>query len=174
MLRILSRRSRAVSPAWLVLGLALAGCGGGEEVTSQSIRAARRLWDRARILDYDVEWTSSGLNKAHYLVAVRDGRVRSVEAVQPDGRRLELHPPEPRFYGVDGLFTVLSDELAQLQTSNPFGQAKGTKVVMRFTPDPRLGYPRSYHRNVLGTPQVLAIEVLRLTPHPSPAGPVPP
>jgi hypothetical protein len=35
---------------------------------------------------------------------------------------------------------------------------------MRFTPDPKLGYPRSYRRNVLGTSLELAIDVIRLIP----------
>ena len=87
-----------------------------------------------------------------------------MEAVAPDGRRYELHPAEPRFFGVDGLFTTIADELAQLKSDRPFGQPKGTKVVMRFTPDPKLGYPRFYRRDVLGTSQGLAIDVVRLVP----------
>ena len=39
--------------------------------------------------------------------------------------------------------------------------------MLRFTPDPQLGYPRSYRRDVLGTPQVLAIDVTRFTPRPA-------
>jgi hypothetical protein len=101
---------------------------------------------------------------AHYYVTVRQQDVREVESIARDGRRFPVHPPEPRFYGVDGLFTTIADDLAQLKTDQPFGEAKGTKVVMRFTPDPRFGYPRSYRRDVLGTTQALAIEVIRLIP----------
>jgi hypothetical protein len=132
-------------------------------VTPQTIAAAKATWAAAGIRDYDLEWTAAGLNRAHYLVTVRGGVVRKVESVAPDGRRFELHPAEPRFYGVDGLFVTISDELAQLQTDQPFGQRKGTKVVMRFTPDAKLGYPRSYRREVLGTSQSLAIDVIGLS-----------
>jgi hypothetical protein len=144
----------------------LAGCAGGEEVTVQSIGKAHRLWEQAQIRDYDLEWTSSGLNNGHYRVAVRGGQVRSIESVQPNGQSVTVDPAEPRYYGVEGLFTILKDELAQLQMPEPFGQAKGNKVVMRFTPDPKLGFPRRYRRDVLGTPQALAIDVIRFVPDP--------
>jgi hypothetical protein len=145
----------------------LAGCAGGEELTVQSLGKARRLWDQAQIRDYDLEWTSSGLNHGHYRVAVRKGKVRSIESIQPNGRSTTVATAEPRYYGVEGLFTTLKDELAQLQTPEPFGQPKGSKVVMRFTPDPKFGFPRRYQRDVLGTPQALAIDVIRFVPDPS-------
>jgi hypothetical protein len=148
---------------WVLLGslLALAGCSGGVDVTDQSIADARQRWERAAIHDYDLEWTSSGSSRAHYLVAVRNGQVRSITSLLPDGKTLEVHPAEPRFYGVEGLFMIVGDELAQLRTRSPFGQPKGTKAVLRFTPDPELGYPRRYRRDVLGTPLALAIDVVR-------------
>ncbi|HMB05602.1 MAG TPA: DUF6174 domain-containing protein [Isosphaeraceae bacterium] len=163
---IATRRTRIIRTAVLSLLPILAGCAGGEEVTVQSIGQARRLWDRAQIRDYDLEWTSSGLNHGHYRVAVRGGQVRSIESIQPDGRGVTVDPAEPRYYGVEGLFTTIKDELAQLQMPEPFGQAKGNKVMMRFTPDPKLGFPRRYRRDVLGTPQALAIDVIRFVPDP--------
>ncbi|MGO9812558.1 MAG: hypothetical protein ACLP53_17535, partial [Isosphaeraceae bacterium] len=123
------------------------------------------------IRDYDLEWTATGRMSAHYYVTVRDREVRAVEAIASDGQRSELHPPAPRFYGVEGLFTTIADELAQLTLARPFDQPTGTKVVMRFTPDPKLGYPRSYRRDVLGTSQGLAIDVIRLIPRGSSSGP---
>jgi hypothetical protein len=155
----------AVRLRWLAALAAtgvLTGCSSSEPVTPQSISAAKAAWSAAVIRDYDLEWTAIGINRAHYYVTVRGGRVLKVESVAPDGRRYEVHPAEPRFYGVDGLFITIADELAQLQTDKPFGQPKGTKVVMRFTPDGKLGYPRSYRRDVLGTSQGLAIDVIRL------------
>jgi hypothetical protein len=151
--------------------LVLAGCGGGEEVTSQSIAKARKVWARARVDDYDLDWTSSGTNNAYYRVRVRDGKVRTVEQVLPDGRTVELHPGEPRYYGIDGLFLTMADEYAQLGTDRPFGQAKGTTAVLRFTPDPKYGYPRSYRRDVVGSPRPVAIDVVRFVPEPPPAKP---
>jgi hypothetical protein len=139
----------------------LAGCGGGEAVTGPSIGKAKRLWEQARVRDYDLEWSSSGRTSGHYLVEVRDGQVRSIESVLPDGRNIPVHTAEPKYYGVDGLFTIIKDELAQSRFPEPFGQPKGTKTILRFTPDPKLGYPRSYRRDVLGTPQTAAIDVIR-------------
>src|SRR5688572_2636022 len=148
------RPAPAVRLALMLVLPALAGCAGGQDVTARSIRDARRAWDRAGIRDYDLEWTSSGLRSSHYRVSVRNGRVESIESIY-QGKAYPVRPAEPKYYGVDGLFLTIVDELAQLQTAAPFGQAKGTKAVLRFTPDPRLGYPRSYRRDVLGTPQAL-------------------
>jgi hypothetical protein len=146
----------------------VSGCAGGEVVTAESIRAARARWEKADVRDYDLEWESSGLSKAHYVVSVRNGRVRSIESIAHDGRRREVTSPEPKFYGVDGLFMIISDELAQLEGETPFGKPKGTKAVLRFTPDPVLGYPRSYRRDVLGSPMPLAIDVVRFAPSTTP------
>jgi hypothetical protein len=153
-----------VSLVVVVALCAVAGCSGGQPVTPQAIADARKVWAQAGIRDYDLEWTATGMNRAHYFVTVRGGVVRKIESVAPDGRRFEVHPAEVKFYGVDGLFTTIADELAQLKMDRPFGQPPGTKVVMRFTPDPKFGYPRSYRRDVLGTTQGLAIDVIRLTP----------
>jgi hypothetical protein len=155
--------------AWVLL--ALSGCAGGEDVTARSIAEARRRWDHAGIRNYDLEWTSSGLSRAHYVVVVRGGEVRSIASILPDGKSMEVHPVEPKFYGVEGLFMVIGDELAQLRTRTPFGQPKGTKAILRFTPDPELGYPRRYRRDVLGTPLALAIDVVRFHPQPDPVPP---
>ncbi len=150
-----------------------ARCSGGQSVTPESLAAARKVWAEVGIRDYDLEWSASGRMSAHYYVTVREREVREVESIASDGRRIPVHLPDPsyyRFYGVDGLFTTIADELEQLKADQPFGQPKGTKVVMRFTPDPRLGYPRSYRRDVLGTSQGLAIDVIRLIPTGSSSG----
>jgi hypothetical protein len=161
------RRSAAGSLVAIVALAAVcvfARCSGGQSVTPESVADARQLWAKAGIHSYDLEWTASGTNNAHYLVTVRDGEVRKIVSIAPDGGRFEVHPVERSFYSVDGLFTTIADELAQLRMDQPFGQSKGNKVVMRFTTDPKLGYPRYYRRDVLGTPQALEIDVLRLSP----------
>lgn len=136
----------------------------GQTVTPEALAAARKTWEAAGIGDYDLEWMASGKMTAHYFVTVRGGKVLKIESIVPDGRKFEVHPAEPRFYGVEGLFTTIADELAQLREPEPFGQPRGTTAVMKFTPDSRLGYPRSYRRNVLGTTQELALDVIRLIP----------
>jgi hypothetical protein len=166
MMPIVIRSPSASRSVLLAVVLTLAGCAGGVDVTGPSLAEARRRWEQAGIRDYQLEWTSSGLGRGHYVVTVRDGQVVSIESILTDGKRMAVHPPEPRFYGVEGLFMIIGDELAQLQMSAPFGQPKGTKAVLRFTPEPKLGYPQSYRRDVLGTPLALAIDVIRFEPQP--------
>jgi hypothetical protein len=146
-----------------ILGTAI-GCAGGQEVTPEAIAQAKQVWTTAGIRDYDLEWTVTGAQNNHYYVTVRDGDVRKVESVQSDGRRFELHPHQTRFYSVDGLFLTIADELALLKTDQPFGQPPGTKVVMRFKPDKKLGYPLWYRRDVMGTALAIAIDVVKLVP----------
>ncbi len=141
-----------------------ARCSGGQSVTPETLAAARKVWANANLRDYDLEWSASGRVTAHYYVTVRNGEVREIDSVAADGQRFAVHPAEPRFYGVDGLFTTIADELEQLKADRPFDQPKGTKIVMRFALDPKLGYPRFYRRDVLGTSQGLAIDVIRLIP----------
>ena len=162
-MRIRTTPLRRVLPALLVL---LAGCGGGEDVTTRSLRAAARTWHRANIRDYDLEWTTSGARSNHYRVFVRGGAVRAVYLVQPGGKEVVARPGEPRYFGVDGLFQTIEEELDQAQSESPFGQPRGTRVVLKFTPDAQLGYPRDYRRDVLGGSGRLAIDVHRFDPHP--------
>ena len=151
-----------------VLLLATVGCGGGREVTPDAVQAARQLWMRAGIRDYNLDWSVSGRNNARYSVAVRDGEVRKVEMVRPDGAKVALHPEKKQFFGVDGLFLTMDEELAVCsRQERPFDQPKGTKVIMKFQPDQKLGYPRWYHRDVLGTPASMAIDVNAMTPVPA-------
>jgi Family of unknown function (DUF6174) len=157
---------------WLAVSVlsavAAAGCSQGEAVTADSLATARAAWTRAGIRDYQLEWQASGTNSAHYIVTVRNGVVTNIESKTSQGDWITAHPAEPRFYSVDGLFTTIADELAQLKTDRPFGQPRESKIVMRARFDPKLGYPLSYHRDVMGTTQSLAIDVLRLTPSTSP------
>ena len=146
-----------------ILGSTL-GCAGGKEVTPAALEAASRLWKQAGIHDYDLELKVTGQNNAHYFVTVRGGDVRRLESVRPDGGRFELHSFQPRYFGIDGLFLTIADELALLKTDRPFGQPKGTKVLMRFEPDSKRGYPHWYRRDVMGVPQGMRIDVIRRVP----------
>ncbi len=160
-----SRSPFLLALAWLVLS----GCAGGEDVTPRSLERARQTWKRSRIEDYDLEWTSTGARSGHYLVTVRDGRVREVRLVRPDGEQVVAHPGDPSYYGVEGLFRILREEADQLLEERPFNMPKESKVLLKFTPDPKLGYPRSYRRDVVGSREGLAIDVLRLEPVPADA-----
>jgi hypothetical protein len=163
------RRRWWTTPAVLAVLACAFGCAGGQQVNSQAVAAARELWVRQGFRDYHLEWTVTGPRNNHYFVSVRDGEVRKVESVQPDGSRRELHPGDPRYFGVDGLFLTIADELALLETDRPFGQAKGATAVMRFEPDPKRGYPHWYRRDVMGSSQGVRIDVIRLVPVPETA-----
>ena len=160
-------RRPPAGPLVLLLGAALAalgGCAGGVDVTPDSLRKARARWEKAGVRDYDLDWASSGPRNSRFAVSVRGGRVRSVETVTPDGRRFPVKPAEPKFYGVEGLFLTIADDLAQLKQPEPFGQPRGVKSVLRFEPDPEYGYPLRYRRDVLGSTSALAIDVMHFTP----------
>jgi hypothetical protein len=163
-------RSRCCAKLGLpVLLLATVGCGGGQVATPEAVRAAKQLWERAGIRDYDLDWSVTGANNAHYLVTVRGGEVRKVEMVGRDGRKSPSNSHETSLFSVDGLFHTIDEELAVCGKSEmPFGQPKGTKVVMRFQPDNKLGYPHWYQRDVLGSSASMAIEVNALIPVPAP------
>jgi hypothetical protein len=167
------RRTHHVGLAISVLALALPGCGGGQYVSTQALRDARALWVKANLRDYNLEWTSSGLQDGHYRVYVRGGRVRAIYTVLANGKEVEAHPAQAEMFGVEGLFKVIEEEYAQRNDSQPFGQPKGARVVLRFSPDPKLGYPVSYRRDVSGSPKGLSIDVDRLDVSPSAAIPPP-
>jgi hypothetical protein len=162
--------ARPTARRFILLGsLAIAwstlGCRSGQDVTPEAIEQAKRLWKEAGIRDYGLEldWRT-GAETAHYIVSVKDGEVGQIESVQANGRRVELHPGMPRYYSVDGLFLTMADELALRKSDRPFDQPPGTKIVMRFKPDPKLGYPLWYRRDVLGTSQSISIDVTKLVP----------
>jgi hypothetical protein len=159
--RLLGRIVRAILP--LVVASGVVGCSGGEEVTPEAVRLARTAWDKAGIKDYDLELKIASPT-GHYRSTVRDGKVVKVESIQPDGRRLEAHPGDPRFYSINGQFANMLEELALSQSAEPFGQPRGTKVVMRFDPDAELGYPHWYRRDVFGTNRGVAIDIVKLEP----------
>ncbi len=156
-----SFRSFAMLGIFAVMGAA-SGCGGGQQVTPEAIAHAKQLWTKAGIRDYDLEWTVTGARSNQYYVTVREGEVRKIESLLGDGKRIVLKPAATRFYSVDGLFLTIADELAQLKTDHPFDQPKETKVLMRFKPDPKLGYPQWYRRDVMGTSLSIAIDVVKL------------
>jgi hypothetical protein len=163
-----TRRPRSAPLALLLVSTlaALSGCAEGEAVSAPSLREARLRWEKAGVRDYDLEWTSSGSNPAHYAVTVRGGQVTDVAMVGPDGARHEVKPARPEYYGVDGLFRTIDEELRQLDADRPFDRPKGTTAVLRFDPDPTYGYPRTYRRDVVGAPMPVAIDVVRFTPVP--------
>jgi hypothetical protein len=157
------RSRRLIWPGIVMACLAAAGCSGGQNVTAENLAAARQRWASAGIRDYDLEYTTSPAN-GHFLVTVRDGQVKKVEGIQPGGSRTELHPGAPRYYSVDGLFVTIADELLKLDDPRPFDQPRGTTILMKFKPNPKLGYPEWWHRDVVGTSLNARFDVVSVTP----------
>jgi Family of unknown function (DUF6174) len=164
--RALRLRRFAMSGILAIVG-AVSGCAGGQQATPEAVEQAKELWTKAGIRDYELEWTVAGGQSNHYFVTVRGGDVQKVETLLPDGTRATRKIPDTRYYSVDGLFLTIANELAQLKTDHPFDQPAGTQVVMRFKPDPTLGYPHWYHRDVMGTSLSIAIDVVKLVPEKS-------
>jgi hypothetical protein len=156
-------RSLAMA-SMLAVTTAIAGCAGGQQVTPEALEQAKQLWAKGGVDDYDLEWTVGGGQTNHYVVQVRDGKVSKIESVLPDGTRRLPKIADTRYYSVDGLFLTIANELAQLKTDHPFDRPPGTQVVMRFKPDPILGYPHWYHRDVMGTSLSIAIDVVKFVP----------
>ena len=146
---------------------AASGCGGGQDVTPETIDHARQLWTNAGIRDYDLEWTVAGAQSNHYYVTVRGGDVRKVESILADGRRILLKSFDTRYFSVDGLFLTMADYVALHKKDGSAGESKVAQVVMRFKPDSKLGYPQWFRRDVMGSTQALAIDVVKLVPEPS-------
>lgn len=119
-----------------------------EELTPASLAAARQRWLQADVDSYhlELEVVPPGLKSPNQIVLeVRGGRVTAMTVNgQPSGS-------DPGAYTVDGLFDVLSEELAvSADEANAFGSTSGRNFLrVRF--DPQYGLPRRYLRVVGGT-----------------------
>jgi hypothetical protein len=174
------RRPVIARAVYSIALLAVVGCGGGESVNSKTLGKAQALWDAAKIRNYNLEWTTSGDREGHYLVFVRDGVVKEIHEYLEDRRErrtreILVKPGDPSYYSVEGLFKIIREEQAMSQESDsPFGQPKGTQMLLKFTPDPEYGYPKRYRRDVVGRPKGLALDVTRfeptIAPIPNPTG----
>ncbi len=119
-----------------------------EELTPASLAAARQRWLQADVDSYhlELEVVPPGLKSPNQIVLeVRGGRVTAMTVNgQPSGS-------DPRAYTVDGLFDVLSEELAvSADEANAFGSTSGRNFLrVRF--DPQYGFTPRYLRVVGGT-----------------------
>ncbi len=178
-LRIMIHRSSPTRFGLFIALMAVCGCGGGVEVNALNLAQARSLWDAAKVHDYDLEWTTSGDQNGHYVAFVRGGSVKAIHAFVEDRkarrmREIEVKPGDPSYYGVEGLFKIIKEEQAQCADGgSALGASKGARMLLKFTPDPKLGYPRRYRRDVVGQTRRLALDVVRLDPR-DPGATVPP
>lgn len=136
-------------------------------LTATELEQAELRWQAARLNDYDMEVVVSGRQPSNFQVEVRGG--------EPVG--LTRNGVVPRrgmwdVWTVPGMFDTLQQELDQAANpAGPFGSPSGTQVVERAIFDERYGFPKKYHRIVMGTPLEISWEVVHFQPLNSKSGP---
>jgi len=143
-------------------------------LTQAAFDAAVTRWDAAGLRDYDLDVELSGTRPGQVHVEVRDGQVARMtrDGVEPEQRRTWY------VWSVPGMFDTIEQELAN--SRDPAGTFKSTNVtqmVMWAEFDSRWGYPRQYHRVVLGADFEVQWKVRRfepLMPEKTPGGVLPP
>lgn len=121
------------------------------------LEQAERRWQAARVEDYDMDVKVSGRQPSDYHVEVRGGKPVTLlrNGVVPRRGMWDV-------WTVPGIFVTLHEELElATEPAGPFGSPPGTQVVQRAEFDARYGYPKKYHRIVMGTPLETEWEVLR-------------
>ncbi len=136
-------------------------------LTADELEQAELRWQAARLHDYDIEVHVTGLQPGIYHVEVRGG--------EPAMASLNGFVPRPGVWDVwtvPGMFDTLQQELDHAANpAGPFGSPPGTQVVERATFDDRYGFPKKYHRIVMGTPLEMSWEVVHFRPLNSRPGP---
>lgn len=127
-----------------------------EAFTRQRLDEARKSWEQAGFLDYNMSLEMAG---NAYRVEVRGGMVRRLTQ---NGRTTTTHRPQD--FSVTGLFDTLERELEiRDDPRNAFG-GEPANTILRARFHPKLGYPERYLRVVGGTGRSLAIYVTALSP----------
>ena len=169
-----ARRPRLSKLVWLVFGsFAVSTCivllvllilGRGErlpDLTPENLEAARRRWEENGPKGYDLDVVLSGSQMGKIHVEVRD---RKVTAMTRNG----VTPKQERtweYWTVPGQFDTIEDEMEKAgDPVNGFPAPPGSKVIQKAEFDPDSGYPRRYHRVVLGTQLEIRWEVIRFEP----------
>ena len=141
------------------MGLAIAAAvmitwtlrGPRDRLTRDALDAARRQWQERGPASYlmavDVD---SGLPVVHS-IRVHDGEV---VAMMIDGAKAEVPRHVWKQWSVEGLFSFISDELANAaDPQRAYHVDNPSHVVLRATFDLELGYPLHFTRYVVGRTQ---------------------
>ena len=139
----------------------LTGCTRGDTLTAEGLAAAKARWADQGLTSYrmEVEITGDRVEEGHFRVSVEDGAVTEVS------RNDKPVVSRDAFYTIDGMFSMLGDELRMAQQAQRYWQAaEGARVYQRAYFDPDRGYCRRYLRAVTGTQHNIVIEVHQLTP----------
>lgn len=121
-------------------------------LTADTLRTARRLWNRAALRDYDLTFV---MHASRYDVQVRGGIVRDLRV---NGQMTTSG--DWGLFSMDGLFDTLAMELENRQSDEgPF--AAGREVSLRARFHPVMGYIERYLR---GGKRGTSIEQVSLAP----------
>lgn len=130
-------------------------------LTSERLDAAVELWREHGPASYNLDLKLSGGQTGLIHVEVRDGEVTAMtrNGRTPDQRRTW------DYWSVENQLEALRQELESARDpERAFGVASESSVVLRAEFDPQYGYPRIYHRIVLGQSSELRWEVTALVP----------
>jgi hypothetical protein len=136
-------------------------------LTADELEQAELRWQATRLRDYDMEVSVSGRQPSNFHLEVRRGEPVALtrNGVAPRRGMWDV-------WTVPGMFDTLQQELDHAANpAGPFGSPPGTQVVERATFDERYGFPKKYHRIVMGTPLEISWEVVHFRPLDSQSGP---
>ncbi len=121
------------------------------EMTEARFEAAQALWEKNKIISYDMNVRITGAQPGLVSIEVRDGKPTAMT-------RDDIAPPERTWdtWTVPGMFQTLVEEFAFKDDPTHKGQgAPGAEVWLRCEFDSQYGYPRTYQRLMTGGgPQV--------------------
>lgn len=125
-------------------------------LNEEELQRAERLWRAQGPSDYDMHVRVTGRQPSEFRVEVRRGKpVLLTRNGNPTPQRMW------DVWTVEGLFDTIHQEIDLARDpAGPFGSAPGSQVIERAAFDEHFGYPRRYHRIVMGTPLEVAWEVV--------------
>jgi hypothetical protein len=150
----------AISVAVVIVGVPFLP-GRTQPVTREKLVDARRRWEAADILNYNLDFEISGAQTGRYAVEVRDG-----EATRVTRNGQPATPGDPHYYTIDGLFQTIEREfeVSEQSARGPavVGAERPTASWVRMRCDDRLGYPVHYVGQIPGRTTSVEIRVHRL------------
>ena len=144
---------------WIAIGLAVAVAiiltwtlrGPRDRLTREALAAARQKWQQHGPASYVMVADVDSSLKVVHSIRVHDGEV---VAMTIEGAKAEVPRHVWKQWSVEGLFSFISDELANAaDPQRAYHVDNPSHVVLRATFDPELGYPRHFTRYVVGRSQ---------------------
>ncbi len=118
-------------------------------LTTAALISAKSLWAQAGLRDYSMNITVGGRENARHQIVVANGKVSQM---QTDS--IEAPKRVWDFWTVDGLFTVLEEEVVNAQSpQRAFGVTDPKDVFLDASFDPVTGVPLHYLRQISGRSQ---------------------